>query len=101
MQPPERIQCLTAATLLLLLISSANARDRVVQIGPDTYMIATKGVKGWSSGGKQKVKALEAANAYCEELGKSMEVVTSQGADSRWARSATAEVEFRCVAPNR
>jgi hypothetical protein len=97
MKPLEQMLCLTVAALLL--IAGVHAKDRVVRTGPDTYMIATKGVKGWSSGGEQKVKALEAANAYCGELGKTMEVVASSSENSRWARSATAEVEFRCVTP--
>lgn len=72
-------------------------RTRVVQTGPDTYVVASHGVKGWSSSSTQKVKAIERATEYCEKLGKRMEIVSSSAQAGGFARQASADVEFRCV----
>lgn len=73
----------------------------VVQTGPDTYILANHGVKGWSSASTQKVKAIERASSYCKKLGKEMEIVNATEHTGGFAKQASADVEFRCVAPTK
>ena len=69
----------------------------VVPTGKDTYIVAAQGVMGYSSEGDQKVKALQAANKYCDARGKIMQPVNSDGTPSGFGRIASSQVEFRCV----
>jgi hypothetical protein len=59
----------TSTPLLVLLASAmtgcAGTSGEVVPTGKDTYMVASHGTMGWSSGPAQKAKAFEIANAYC------------------------------------
>jgi len=89
------------ATVALMVGGGAAeaGRTRVVQTGPDTYIVASNSVKGWSSSSTQKVKAIELAAEYCEKLGKRMEIVGSSVQSGGFARQASADVEFRCVIP--
>ena len=43
----------------------------VVPVGRDTYQLSATGA-GFSTQGKTNVKALKAANAYCEKINKKM-----------------------------
>lgn len=85
--------------LCCLLSACAGVTD-VVSTGPDTFLVASHGTMGWSSGGAQKAKAIQQAGDYCRERGKRMELVqareTSQGG---FGQIAAGEVEFRCLPP--
>jgi hypothetical protein len=97
-----RVKPTIRLALLALLIGCTAAHaggTRVVQTGPDTYIVASHGVKGWSSASTQKVKAMERAAAHCEKLGKGIEVINSNALRGGFARQASADVEFRCVTP--
>jgi hypothetical protein len=91
-------QCLAAIVLALGCATATAGGSRVVQTGPDTYILASHGVKGWSSSSTQKVKAIERASEYCKNLGKQMELVSATENAGGWAKQASADVEFRCVA---
>lgn len=52
------------SALLIGCVAAYAGGTDVVQTGPDTYMLANHGVKGWSSGSTQKVKAIERASDY-------------------------------------
>jgi hypothetical protein len=71
----------------------------VVPTGHDRYMVANHGTMGWSSGGAQKAKAFQEANAFCKSKGKEVETVNEHETDSGFGRIASADIEFRCVAP--
>jgi hypothetical protein len=69
----------------------------VVPTGQDTYIVASHGVMGWSSGGAQKAKAFQQANDYCKTLGKQMHSINTNETPSGFGKIAAGEVEFRCV----
>jgi hypothetical protein len=51
--------------------------------------------------GAQKAKALEDANDYCKQQNKEVETITDRETDSGFGKIASAEIEFRCVAPGK
>ena len=82
-----------------VLSGCAGTTDKVVPTGHDTYLIATHGTMGWSSAGAQKAKAFEDANDFCKSKGKEVETVSEHTTDSGFGKIASADIEFRCVAP--
>jgi hypothetical protein len=84
-----------AATLTACVTTSD-----VVPTGRDTFMVASHGVMGHSSGPAQKARAFESANAYCKKSGKEVETLNQSETQSAWGVAPSAEIEFRCVAPS-
>jgi len=80
----------------VLLAACAGVTD-VVKTGPETYMVASHGTMGWSSGPAQKAKAFQSAEAYCNALGKQSEPMSSSETPSGFGRIAAGEVHFKCV----
>ena len=86
--------CIAAVSLVA---GCAGVTD-VVSTGPDTYIVASHGVMGWSSGGAQKAKAFQEANDYCKNLGKQMQPIkTTDTGGGGFGQIAAGEVEFRCL----
>lgn len=83
-------------TAVATLTACAGVTD-VVSTGPDTYMVASHGVMGWSSGPAQKAKAFQEADAYCKSLGKQPKSISANETPSGFGKIASGEVEFRCV----
>src|ERR1017187_4442184 len=81
------------------LVACAGTTNQVVPTGHDTYMIATHGTMSWSSAGAQKAKTYEEANGICKAKGKKVETVNEHETDSGFGKIASADIEFRCVAP--
>ena len=81
--------------LALIVVGCASVSD-IVPTGKGTYMVAAKGVVGYSSEGDQKIKALVQADRYCKDQGKTMEQVGTEGTPSGLGRIASSQVEFRC-----
>jgi hypothetical protein len=69
----------------------------VVPTGPDTYIVANHGTMGWSSGGAQKAKAFEEANADCKSVGRQMQSIATNETPGGFAQIASGEIEFRCL----
>jgi hypothetical protein len=69
----------------------------VVATGPDTYMVASHGTMGWSSGPAQKAKAFEEADDYCRRMGKQMQPIDSSEIEGGFGKIASGEVNFRCA----
>jgi hypothetical protein len=84
--------CILALTLLA---GCAGVTD-VVSTGPDTYMVASHSTMGWSSGGAQKAKAFQEADAFCKGLGKHMQTINTTETAGGFGKIAGGEVEFRC-----
>ena len=89
--------------LILLLItagflaSCAGVTD-VVSTGKDTYMIASHGTMGWSSGGAQKAQAFTQANEFCQKMGKVVEMINSNDSgNGGFGKISSAEISFKCV----
>jgi hypothetical protein len=90
----------TVVSLVVVgLVGCAGTTNQVVPTGHDTYMVANHGTMGWSSAGAQKAKAYEEANAFCKSKGKEVETVNEHETDSGFGKIASADIEFRCVAP--
>ncbi len=85
--------------ILAFTASCAGTTNQVVPTGHDTYMIASHGTMGWSSGGAQKAKAFQEANAFCQSKGKEVETVNQNQSEGGFGKIASADIEFRCVAP--
>jgi len=58
------------AFAVLATLAGCAAVTPVVQTGPDTYMVASHGTTGYSSGPAEKAKAFDRASAYCRQSGK-------------------------------
>jgi hypothetical protein len=88
-----------AAGLVLALAACAGATD-VVNTGPDTFLVASHGTMGWSSGGAQKAAAIQKASDYCKGVGKQLQLMTARETNGGgFGQIAAGEAEFRCVAP--
>jgi hypothetical protein len=69
---------LIPALLFVVLLSACSVTSKVVPEGNDTYMVASHGTAGYSSGPAQRANALEKANDYCNQLGKQMEPLSEK-----------------------
>ena len=84
---------------MLTLLGCAGV-THVASTGPCTYMVAAHGTMGWSSAPAQKAKAFQDANDFCKRQdGKVAEGIKGTTTDSGFGKTASAEVEFRCVKP--
>jgi len=70
----------------------------VVPTGPDTYMVASHGTMGWSSGGAQKAKAYQQAAGFCKAKSLQMQTIGAKESPSGFGQIASGEVEFKCIA---
>lgn len=86
-------------TLIVLALAGCAGTTDVVSTGGDTFMVASHGTMGWSSGPAQKAHAIERANAYCSVSGKTMEILNASEQPGGFGRIAAGEVQFRCVSP--
>ena len=84
--------------LMVIVTGCAGTTNEVVPTGHDTYMVANHGTMGWSSGGAQKAKAFQEANAFCSSKGKEVETVNEHETEGGFGKIASADIEFRCVA---
>ena len=68
--------------------------------GPDTYMVASHGTMGWSSGPAQKAKAFEEADTFCKNQGKAIETISAtDSGPGIYGKISSGEVQFRCTNP--
>lgn len=89
-----------AALVLVAALSGCAGVTDIVTTGPDTFMVASHGTMGWSSGGAQKAKAIQQAGDYCRERGKQLQIVESRETAGGFGKIAAGEVEFRCILPS-
>lgn len=89
-----RISMLTFA--YLALVACGGVTD-VVKTGPDTYLVASHGTMGWSSGAAQKAKAFQDAEDYCKRMNKQVQPIGTNETPGGFGRIASGEVEFRCI----
>ena len=86
--------------VVALLLAGCAGVTGVVSTGPDTYMVASHGVMGWSSGGAQKAKAFQKADAFCKSLGKQLQPIDTSETPGGFGMIAAGEVHFRCLKPD-
>jgi hypothetical protein len=82
-----------------LLGCAATGTDGVVPIGPDMYMIGGLGNFTDFSSSSVKARMFQQAAKYCADQGRVMSPMGSAGKDSGYGTYASAEVQFRCLAP--
>lgn len=83
--------------LVVMLYGCAGVTD-VVPTGKDTYMVASHGTMGWSSGGAQKANAFTQANDFCQKMGRIVEVIsTSDSGNGGFGKISSGQIDFRCV----
>ena len=90
------MKIIIALTVAVALTGCAGTTN-IVSTGPGTYMAASHGVMGWSSGPAQKAKAFQDAGAYCGNIGRQLEPIRSSEVPSGFGKIASGEVEFRCI----
>jgi hypothetical protein len=87
---------ISALFVSLTFFGCAGVTD-VVSTGPDTYMIASHGTMGWSSGPAQKAQAFTQANEYCKKIGKTLQVISSKDSgNGGFGVISSGEVTFKC-----
>lgn len=92
-----KVQALYAATAAAMLSGCAGV-THVVPTGPDTYMVASHGTMGWSSGPAQKAAAMEEAGNYCANMGKVLQVTSATDTgNGEFGKISSGEVNFKCV----
>ena len=90
---------LAMLTTLALLGCATTDTAGVVQIGPDMYMIGGLGSFTDFSGSAVKARMFQRAEKYCADMGRVISPIGSTGKDSGYGTYASAEVQFRCLAP--
>lgn len=88
---------LISIVVVSFLVGCAGVTD-VVPTGKDTYMVASHGTMGWSSGGAQKAYAFTQANEFCQKMGKVVEVIsTSDSGNGGFGKISSGQIDFKCV----
>lgn len=88
------IFCFTLSFLSGCMFNSTG----IVPIDKDVYMVAkTSPGGGFVTADRTKAVIYQEANAFCEKQGKKIETVKITAVDGRPFRSASAELQFRCV----
>jgi hypothetical protein len=89
------------AVVAVLLVTACSSNSGVVQMGPGHYMVSRQAATGFSGSGTLKADAIREADSYCEQQGKTVQVLNSS--ESRppyiFANFPKAEIEFTCVEP--
>jgi hypothetical protein len=85
-----------AAGGCLVFVGCAGVTD-VVETGPGTYMVASHGTMGWSSGPAQKAKAYQKATDFCRTKGLQLHAVADHEEPGGFGKIASGEVHFACV----
>lgn len=80
-----------------LMSAGCTTTQQAVPTGHGTYLVASHGVMGHSSGPEQKVRAFERANAFCKKSGQEVQALNQAETQSSWGVVPSAEIEFRCV----
>jgi hypothetical protein len=87
--------------IMLAIMAGCAGATHVVPTGADTYMVASHGTMGWSSGSAQKAAAFEEAGAYCKGLGKVIQVISAtDSGNGGFGKISSGEVQFKCVKPD-
>ncbi len=84
----------------LMVLLTACASSGVIQVDPDTYLVAKRSPQlGFGAPVGATADVYKEANAFCARQGKSVETVNLDQENSAFGRPASASLKFRCVAP--
>jgi len=80
------------------LLAGCASNSGVVPIGRGTYMISRQAATGFTGLGNLKAEALREANAFCEEQGKTFELLDNRESEPPYVLGnyPRVEIEFRC-----
>ena len=97
MKYPRMIALLIGAAVALL---TACASGGPVKTGTDTYYLTKKSAGGgFVNGDSTKASLLREANEFCHRQGKDIQLIEAESHRGiPFAKIASAEVNFRCVA---
>jgi len=85
--------------LAIALTACATISSDVVPIGKNTYQLNMTGV-GFATQGNTSIKALKAANAYCNKMGKQMEFQHSSQSGVYGFSPRQDQLVFQCLSPD-
>ena len=82
-----------------LLVAACAVNSGVVSTGANTFMVSRQAATGFSGLGALKAEALREANKHCDDMGKTMEVISSEESKPPYIAGnfPRVEVHFRCV----
>ncbi|MFZ6757221.1 hypothetical protein ACO0K9_08360 [Undibacterium sp. Ji50W] len=84
-----------------LLLTACASSSGVMSIGKDIYMVSRQAATGFFGSGTLKAEALQEATQYCEKLGQSFQLVSTQEARPPYllGNVPKAEIQFTCINP--
>ena len=85
--------------VVALLFTGCASNSGVVPIGKDTFMVSRQAATGFSGSGTLKAEAFQEASEYCQNIGKSLQVVNTYEAAPPYilANFPKAEIQFMCL----
>jgi hypothetical protein len=90
-------------TIFVVSLILGCANSGVVQIGPNSFMLA-KSEWGFTSGAVHTARLVQDASAFCDTKGKEINLISSNSNDVQLGRTPAAEIQFQCLekgsAPN-
>ena len=90
---------LAIAALSALLAGCTTMSSEVFEIQPGVYSITGENW-GTYNAGTVRMDLIKKADEFCKKQGKRLHVLNSSASDAvLYAKSATADVNFRCVDP--
>ena len=89
----------TLVLVFVLLVGCGTSITKVVQTGPDSFMIAGEAgdFGGSNSADVVSVDLYKQASAYCSEQKKQLKVIKTGGRDGNFSRRASSRLDFTCV----
>lgn len=87
------------ALVPLALLTTCASNTGVVPIGEDTFMVSRQAATGFSGSGSLKAEAFQEASQHCQNMGKKLQVVSTQEATPPFilGNFPKAEVQFMCL----
>lgn len=93
----NRTKLLCSISVLTLLVGCAGTTE-FVEISPEIYTVS-----GYSeftnNGGSVRIDLIKKAQVFCEQKGKKLSLLESIQNDGSSHKSATATINFTCIAP--
>lgn len=84
--------------LVVAMLAACASNSGVVATGTDTYMVSRQAATGFSGLGKLKAEALREAGDFCQERGKTVELLKSTESEPPYVLGnyPRVEIEFTC-----
>jgi hypothetical protein len=88
-----------AAVVAVLICAGCASRSGVVQLGPDTFMLAKQAATGFPGLGNLKAELIAEGAAHCRTAGKEFKIVSTSESQPPFVMGnyPRAEIEFVCL----